>query len=110
MLWLPRTLLILFALFLTIFSLDVFQPGSSAQEIAVGLALHNIPTAVLLLVVAAAWRREWLGALVCTLLGMLYIAWAWGRFPFTTYVIIAGPLFLVAALYAVNWRHRRSGG
>jgi hypothetical protein len=76
----------------------------------VGLALHNIPTAALLLVVAAAWRREWLGALACSVLGVLYIAWAWARFPLMTYVIITGPLFLVAALYAVNWRRRRASG
>ena len=108
MLWLPRILLILFALFLVIFSFDVFQPGRSAQEIAVGLTMHNIPTALLLLLVAAAWRREWLGALVCSLLGALYIAWAWGRFPLLNHVVIAGPLLVIAAIYAVNWRRRRS--
>ncbi len=30
-----------------LFSLDVFEPGLSAQEIAIGLFMHNIPALIL---------------------------------------------------------------
>ncbi|MEJ2384562.1 MAG: hypothetical protein P8Y54_09195 [Xanthomonadales bacterium] len=109
MLWLPRILLILFALFLTVFSLDVFREGLGAGDIAVGLAIHNIPTFLLLILVAAAWRREWLGALGCIVFAVLYLAWAVTRLAPVSYLPIALPLFLIAAVYAVSWRRRRAG-
>ena len=106
LLWAPRLLLIVFALFLVIFSLDVFEEGKGAMEIGIALVVHNIPSLILGLVVFAAWRREWIGALPCLVLAVAYIVWFWGRFPLATYFIITGPLFLVAALYAVNWQFR----
>lgn len=54
--WAPRVLLILFALFLTVFSLDVIEEGKSAGEIAMGLLVHNLPSMLLLAVLALAWR------------------------------------------------------
>lgn len=107
LLWTPRLLLLAFALFLIIFSFDVFEEGKSAMNIAAEFMLHNIPTLLLGLLVYVAWRREWIGALVCLLLAVAYIAWSWGRFPLSVYFVMAGPLFLIAALYFVNWRFRK---
>ena len=107
LLWTPRLLLIAFALFLVIFSFDVFEEGKSVTEIAIEFMQHNIPTLLLGLVVFAAWRREWIGTLVCLVLAVAYIAWSWGRFPLSVYFIMAGPLFLIAVLYAVNWQFRK---
>jgi hypothetical protein len=104
--WAPRVLLILFALFLVIFSFDVFEEGSSAAQIGIALFMHNIPSMILGLVVFAAWRREWIGLLSCVVLAVAWVAWAWGRFPLSTYFFMAGPLSLIAALYAANWQAR----
>lgn len=108
--WAPRALLILFALFLALFSLDVIEQGKSAGEIAAGLAAHNLPSMLLLVVLAAAWRWEWIGAIACTALGVFYIAWSWGAFPLAAYLTISGPLFVISYLYAVNWRRKLEAG
>lgn len=109
LIWTPRILLTAFALFLGIFSLDVFREGASASEIAMGLFLHNLPSLSLFVVVAVAWRWPWFGTFACVALGLVYIAWAWGKFPFSVYLLIAGPLFVIATLYALDGR-RRTGG
>ena len=106
LLWAPRLLLIVFALFLVIFSFDVFEENKGALAIAIGFVMHNIPSMMLGLLVFAAWRREWIGALACPVLAVAYIGWAWGRFPISVYSVMTGPLFLIAALYAVNWQLR----
>lgn len=107
LLWAPRFLLIGFALFLVIFSLDVFGEGKDAVDIAIGLLMHNLPSLFLGLVVFVAWRREWVGVAACVLLASAWIAWALGRLPladyFLAYLFIPGPLFLIAVLYGVNW-------
>ena len=107
LLWLPRVLLIAFALFLIMFSFDVFEEGKSVAEIAAAFLIHNIPSMVLGLVVFTAWRREWIGTLACLVLAVAYIAWAWRRLPLAAYSITAAPLFLIAALYFVNWKFRQ---
>lgn len=106
LLWIPRLLLIVFALFLVIFSFDVFEEDKGAVETAIGFVVHNIPSIMLGLLVFAAWRREWIGAVACLLLAIAYIVWGWGRFPIFVYFAMAGPLFLVAVLYTVNWQLR----
>jgi hypothetical protein len=105
--WVPRILTILFAVFVSVFALDVFAEQLPLWRLVLALLMHLIPTFVLLIVLALAWRWEWVGAAVYFALGVLYIVNFAGRFPLMTYVLIAGPLFLIGGLFAVNWVLRR---
>jgi glucose-6-phosphate-specific signal transduction histidine kinase len=109
--WTPRILGILFAGFISLFALDVFGAGYSSAEALVALAIHLIPTALVLIAVALGWRREWLGALLFAALGVAYFVLSGGQQQWSAYLLIAGPLFLLAALFAIGWlsRTRRAG-
>ncbi len=107
--WTPRILCILFAAFVSIFALDVFGEGYSFWETIVALAMHMLPTAVILIALAIAWRWEWVGGLPFIALGAVYIL----SFPqghWSAYLVISGPLFLVGILFLLDaWyrpRHR----
>ena len=104
--WTPRVICILFALFLVIFSFDVFEGAKGFWDLALALLIHNLPTIGLFIMLYFAWRREWIGTVVCTGLGVLYIVWGWGRFDLSVYFFIAGPLFLLGILFLVNWIYR----
>jgi len=104
--WTPRILGLLFAAFISLFALDVFEEHHGFWQTALALALHLIPTAILLLILGTAWRWEWVGALIFPALGGLYIFHFWGRFPWATYVLISGPLFLLGGLFLVGWLKR----
>jgi hypothetical protein len=104
--WTPRILTILFALFLGLFALDVFNEGLGFWKTLLALFMHLIPTWLVLAALAIAWRWEWAGAVLFAGLGALYIVQAWGRFPLATYVLISGPLFLLATLFLVDWLYR----
>ena len=71
--WAPRILSILFICFLTLFSLDVFEPGMSAGEIALGLFMHNIPSIIMIVLLVIAWRKEIVGAVSYFCAGLFYI-------------------------------------
>lgn len=105
--WGPRVLAILFAVFISIFALDVFGEHLPFWRLTVALFLHLVPTFVLLLVLWLAWKREWIGGIGYVALGVFYIWDFGGRFPWYTYALIAGPLFLVGMLFALNWTLRR---
>jgi len=104
--WSPRVLSICFAVFISLFALDVFGEGNGFWETLLALAIHLVPTYIIVLCIWLAWRREWIGALGFAGLGIAYIIMSGGRQHWMAYVIISGPLFLLAGLYLWNWLWR----
>ena len=104
--WGPRGLTILFILFLGLFALDVFGEGYTFSETIVALFMHLIPNMILAIILVLAWKWEWIGAALFAALGLFYIFWSWGRFHISVYFVISGPLFLVALLFWIGWKHR----
>ncbi len=104
--WAPRILCLLFAAFMSVFALDVFGEGYGFWETILALLLHLIPTALVLIVLAVAWRWEWVGAVLFDALAVFYVVWFWGSFPLITYFSISGPLALISVLFLFNWIHR----
>jgi hypothetical protein len=102
-LWFPRILAILFALFLSVFALDVFAEPNGFWPTLLALLMHLVPSAIVVLVLAIAWRWEALGATLFCALGIVYLLFEWGRFAWTAYAFIAGPLILIGALFLADW-------
>ena len=105
--WTPRVLGILYAVFLSLFALDVFDAGYGFWQAIAALLIHLIPVYIVIAALVLAWRWEWLGAIGFSALAIFYVAWAWGRFPLVAYLSISGPLFLIAILFLLNWVYRK---
>ena len=101
LLWSPRILGILFAIFLSLFSLDVFSEGYSFGETILALLIHLIPTYLVVISLAIAWRWECIGSILFIALASAYLASSSGESW-----IISGLLFLIAILFLVNWMCR----
>jgi len=104
--WAPRVLCILFAMFLSLFALDVFDQGYGFWKTLLALLIHLIPIYIVVIVLAITWRWEWVGAILFNALAVLYVFWFWGRFPLATYLVISGPLVLMGFLFLFNWIYR----
>jgi lysylphosphatidylglycerol synthetase-like protein (DUF2156 family) len=100
--WTPRIICIAFAIFLSLFALDVFGEGFGFWKTLLALLIHLIPVYIVLAVLAIAWRWEWIGALGFAGLAMWYAKGNWRRHP-DWVVGIAGPLLVIAALFLANW-------
>ena len=101
--WSPRILAMLFALFISLFALDVFSGGHSLFKMMLAFLIHLIPTWIIIFTIIISWKREWVAAMVFIILGVAYIIMAWGKFPFSVYLLISGPLFIIGILYWLNW-------
>ncbi len=97
LLWTPRILGILVAMFIGLFALDAVEEG------IVPFLIHLAPALGLLLIVSVAWRWEWVGAALFIGLAVLYSVNASDRLDWI--LTIAGPLFLVGLLFFWSWRH-----
>jgi hypothetical protein len=114
--WTPRILSILFLLFLSLFSLDVFDMRLGFWETVAGLLVHNIPSFTLLIVLVVSWKHEIVGGVAFTLAGMVYIVWLLktilGDTPHQWDILswsftIAGPAFLIGTLFLVGWYRKK---
>jgi hypothetical protein len=101
--WSPRVLCMAFAVFISLFALDVFGEGNGFWGTAVALAMHLIPTALIVLVLTLAWRWEWIGGVVFAALAGAYFWVALSRNHPAWSLVISVPLLLVAGLFLLNW-------
>ena len=101
--WVPRVLTIVFAVFISLFALDVFGEGYGPWETVLALLIHLVPTYLVLIALAIAWRWEWVGAILFAGLGVLYIVVFWKEMDWVVSLLIPGPLFLLGGLFAANW-------
>ena len=104
--WTPRVMCILFALFLSLFAMDVFGEGYGFWETILALLIHLVPVYIVLIVLVIAWRWEWVGAILFIAFAVFYLVWSWGRFHWSAYLGISGPLVLLGVLFLLNWIYR----
>jgi hypothetical protein len=111
--WMPRATSIGFILFLTLFSLDVFDGSLGFWQTILAFLIHNIPSFVLLAVVLVAWKYDLVGAIGFILAGFAYIIllatsqnFQW--FMLSWSFIISGPAFVTGFLFYLNWKNKRN--
>jgi hypothetical protein len=102
--WSPRVFCIAFAFFVSLFALDVFNKGLGLWKAILALSIHLIPTAFILLVLALSWRWGWIGGILFIAAGIVYLIGA--RHHPDWVALISGSLFLVGALFLLNWLKR----
>jgi hypothetical protein len=104
--WTPRILCILFTMFLSLFALDVFSEHYDFWHTILALLIHLVPVYIVVIISVIAWRWEWVGAILFIASAVFYVVLAWGRFHWSAYVGISGPLVLVGVLFLFNWIYR----
>jgi hypothetical protein len=101
-----RIAAIAYALFLSIFALDVFEPGLSAGQILTALGMHLLPSLAILLFLWIAWKNPLIGGMLFILVGIAYIIEAGGQ-SFLTYLLIAGIPILIGIFFLWGYRQNR---
>jgi zinc transporter ZupT len=103
--WSPRILCIAFAIFLSLFALDVFSEGYGFGETALAFLIHLIPAGIVVAVLLIAWRWEWIGAVLFTAAAAIYGVPQLVRHP--SWVLgISVPMLVIAGLFLLNWIKR----
>lgn len=105
----PRVLSIAFALFLSLFALDVFG-AYSGWELVLALFMHLLPVIFLFFLIAVSWKYDLAGAIVFLAFAVFYVKAAGLDRPWSWYVFISGPAMIVSALFFASWLLKRKSG
>jgi len=113
--WTPRILSIIFIVFLSLFSLDVFDMKLGFWGTILGLFMHNIPVFILAIVLWISWRREIVGGIVFTSAGLFYgvimslemLKDSSERGMISAISLIALPALIIGILFIINWLKKR---
>lgn len=68
--WSPRIICILAILFISLFALDSFSPDLTIWQQIGAFLIHLIPSFLLLVLLIVAWKREFIGGIIFTLIGL----------------------------------------
>jgi hypothetical protein len=68
--WLPRIICILAIVFISIFALDAFNPEKTPWQQIGDFLMHLIPSFILILFLIIAWKREFIGGMIFTIIGL----------------------------------------
>jgi hypothetical protein len=104
--WTPRIAGIVIVLFVSSFALDVFGMEGSIWEKIVGFIIHMLPSILMSVFIALAWKRDWLGFVGFTLAAILFLRTLLGN-PESwlgMLLLFSGPMAAIAALFWASWK------
>jgi hypothetical protein len=110
--WAPRILSIIFILFLSLFSLDIFDMNLGFWGIILGLFMHNIPSIILIALLIVAWKYDIVGAIAFISAGILYIMLLltssnFELFMLSWILLISLPCFILGILWILSWKNKK---
>lgn len=103
--WTPRLAAVLIILFMSLFSLDVFETGASPLEVLGALLMHNIPSLIMIVFLAFAWRRPVVGFAVFSIAAIAFaIFFVRDMYALPNLVLFVLPILLIASLFYADWK------
>jgi len=70
--WIPRIICILSILFISLFALDSFRPDLTIWQQIGAFLIHLIPSFVLLALLIATWKWEFVGGIIFVIIGLSF--------------------------------------
>ena len=68
--WLPRCIVILSILFVSVFAFDTFSSNNNIWQQLIEFLIHLIPSYILLIVLIIAWKFELIGGIIFILISL----------------------------------------
>lgn len=100
--WIPRIAGIIFIIFLSSFALDVFHGYKSASLMIDSAISKLIPTFLMLIMLAIAWKKELLGGFLFEILFVLIFGLVISENPLPSDIVFFGPLPIIGTLFLID--------
>lgn len=105
--WSPRVLMIIYAIFISIFALDVLGAEYSVGELLVALFMHLIPTYLIVAFGIVAWRWPRWGGLLFILLAIGFTLFFNTYREVATLLLLSLPPLVIGILFLSSGSNRQ---
>jgi len=114
--WTPRIICILSILFISLFALDSFGSDLTIWQQIGDFLMHLIPSFVLIILLIVAWKWEFIGGLIFTLIGLGFSPFIFMHnykmnhsvwHSLTTVLIITMPFVVVGILFIMSHNKKK---
>jgi hypothetical protein len=115
--WIPRILCILAITFVSIFALDAFVPGLTVWQQIGGFLIHLIPSFVLIVILAVAWKWEYIGGIIFTLIGLIFSPYVFSMnyhrnhsigMSLVIILLITIPFIIIGFLFIISQKKKKN--
>ena len=108
MILLPRTIGLIYLLFLMLFSFDVFNSAAVTANEILAFAIHSLPSVILLILMIVTWHRPlWAGALFVAFAGVITAVFhTYGSMDMLILITLP-PVVAAVLFFATDQRTRR---
>jgi len=93
-----KVLIVVYAIFLSLFSLDAFTGSAPWYMELGGFLIHLIPTYIIIALAVLAWRNAKMGGIAIIVFGIIFTLY-YSIYDLATFMMLAFPLFLTGALF-----------
>ncbi len=104
---LPRTIGLIYLLFLMLFSFDVFNNAAVTANEILAFAIHSLPSVILLILMIVTWHRPlWAGVVFVAFAGVITAVFhTYGSMD--TLILITLPPVVAAVLFFATYQRTR---
>jgi len=109
--WLPRVTCIFAIIFISMFATDAFSSGLTIWQQIRGFLIHLIPSFILLAILILAWKWEYIGGILFTIVGLGLSPFIFMRnynmnhsvvLSFEVILIITFPFVVIGILFIIS--------
>jgi glucose-6-phosphate-specific signal transduction histidine kinase len=105
LLWTPRILCILLAIFAGLFSFDVFGQGTSFWKTLIAFIIQFTPTLIIIAIIILSWKWPWVGGICFIVMGIAYLI-LFAQRSQSHFIDLS--LFLTGILFLLSWILRKN--
>ena len=99
--WLPRILVMVYILFISMFALDSFADGLSWLSL-LGFLIHLIPSFVLVGILILSWKYKLAGGITFIVLSIIFTIFFNTYKDIIVFLLISLPLLVIGTLFIVD--------
>jgi hypothetical protein len=100
-LWVPRVVVGLIIIFLSLFSSDILDDKITFWEKVLGMIIHNIPSILLALILAFTWKKPLWAGICFTVIGIAMTIFFGHYKRWDYFLVIDFPVLLIALSYFI---------